>query len=122
MLESLQNILAQSLYHPDSQKKLVELSVSADLTQEERLLLARVQPRGLRLTHLLLMNLRFERVLKGRPDLESWFESDPKGFVEVFRKYNESAPPTVLFAGQEAKQFSKFLEQNSAGKIVGSEE
>ncbi len=112
MLESLQNILAQALYHPDSQQNLTELMLSADLTQEERNLLSRAQPRGLKLTHLLLMNLRFERVLRGCPALEDWFESDPKGFVDIFRKYNMSSPPETLFAVQEGKVFLDFLERN----------
>ena len=114
MLESLQNILAQALYHPDTQERLAELTVTADLTPQERDLLARVQPRGLRLTHLLLMNLRFERVLRGDPSAAEWFERDAEGFVQVFGEFNRSVPPTALLSHDEAARFREFLQQRAS--------
>ncbi len=111
MLESLQNILALALYDPDPKAKLEALARTAELSREERDILSGVQARGLKLTHLLLMNLRFERVLRGCPALKEWFEAEPEGFVAVFRKYHKASPPKALFASQEAEGFLGFLEQ-----------
>ena len=113
MLEALQNILVQALYHPDSQERLNELVATADLTEQERQLLERIQPRGLRLTHLLLMNLRFERVLRGDPSAVEWFERDARGFVQAFREFNQSVPPTALLSREEGERFREFLQRRS---------
>lgn len=119
MLETVQEILVQALFDPDPAAKLAALTASADLTEQERKMLEQAQARGLKLTHLLLMNLRFERVLRGMPAAVAWFEEDPKGFVEAFRRYNESTPPTALLSKEERVLFRDFLEREYPARVSG---
>jgi hypothetical protein len=70
-----------------------------------RAALERVDPDGLRLAALLVAKLRFERLLRGCPEAEDWFEDDPIAFAEVFRAYHHEVPPTAFFPPEEAALF-----------------
>jgi hypothetical protein len=49
--------------------------------------------------------LRFERLLRGSPEADAWFERDAAGFTEAFRRYHAGTPPTAFFPGHEARLF-----------------
>ena len=74
-----------------------------------RSVLETIDPDGLRLTALLIRKLRFERIVRGDPDLAAWFEDDPPGFTRVFRDYLASQPPDRVFPEEEAERFRRFL-------------
>ena len=79
------------------------------LSDSERDHLARLDPDGLRLTALLIQKLRFERILRGDPDLRRRFEEDPEGFTRGFQRYLRATPPRAVFPAEEAEQFRAFL-------------
>jgi hypothetical protein len=63
---------------------------------------------GVRLTALLVAKLRFERVLRGSSAAEAWFDSDPDGFTEAFRRYHAQVAPVAYGPAAEAEQFRAF--------------
>jgi hypothetical protein len=54
-----------------------------------------------RIAALLVAKLRFERVIRGDGDAETWFEVNPEGFTEAFRRYCREVPPTAFSAQAE---------------------
>ena len=96
----------------------------ADLPAGRREAFARTDPDGLRIAALLVVKLRFERTLQGAPSAGSWFERDPGGFTEHFRRYHREVPPTALLAQDEGARFEAWLEAErrsgeSPGRGVG---
>ncbi|MGK3988670.1 hypothetical protein WME99_36840 [Sorangium sp. So ce136] len=60
---------------------------------------------GVRMSALLVARLRFERLLRGSPEAEAWFDRDPAAFSEAFRRYNAEVPPAAFFPAGEARLF-----------------
>lgn len=65
---------------------------------------------GVRMSALLVARLRFERLLRGSPEAEAWFDRDPAEFSEAFRRYHAEVPPTAFFPPGEARLFRGWLE------------
>ncbi len=68
---------------------------------------------GQRLTALLVAKLRFERTQRGSALLSRWFDEDPQGFSELFRRYHEAEPISRVFPAAEAEQFLAFAQARS---------
>jgi len=68
---------------------------------------------GRRLTALLVAKLRFERTQRGSALLSRWFDEDPQGFSELFRRYHEAEPIAAVFPAAEAEQFLAFAQARS---------
>jgi hypothetical protein len=66
---------------------------------------------GVRLTALLVARLRFERLLRGSPDAEAWFERDPASFTRAFARYHAEVPPRAFFPAAEAALFAGWRER-----------
>jgi hypothetical protein len=62
-------------------------------------------PDGVCLAALLVIRLRFERLLRGSRAAAAWFEADPTGFTAGFRRYHTAVAPTAFFPGEEASLF-----------------
>jgi hypothetical protein len=71
--------------------------------------LVHVDPDGLALTSVLVRKLRWERLLRGAPELAQAFEKDPQGFVERWRRYEAEVPPTAYFPIEEAELWWRWL-------------
>jgi hypothetical protein len=65
---------------------------------------------GLRLTALLVAKLRFERLMRGSRRAEDWFDHDPAGFAEAFRRYHAEVLPTEFMPAGEARLFAEWSE------------
>ncbi|WP_438026023.1 hypothetical protein [Sorangium sp. So ce233] len=65
---------------------------------------------GVRMSALLVARLRFERLLRGSPEAEAWFDRDPEEFSAAFRRYHAEVPPTAFFPPGEARLFRAWLE------------
>ncbi|WP_437762207.1 hypothetical protein WME77_29470 [Sorangium sp. So ce764] len=69
---------------------------------------------GVRMSALLVARLRFERLLRGSPEAEAWFDRDPAEFSAAFRRYHAEVPPTAFFPPGEARLFRRWIEARSA--------
>ena len=76
------------------------------LDAETRRRLAAADEDGVRLAALLCARLRFERLLRGAPAAEAWFDAEPAEFAAAFRRYHAEVPPTAFFPRAEAELFS----------------
>jgi hypothetical protein len=56
--------------------------------------------------------LRFERLLRGSPDAERWFDADAAGFAAAFRRYHRDVPAAAFFPPDEARAFGDWLERS----------
>ena len=63
---------------------------------------------GFRLSHLILMKLRFERLTRSSMEAMKEFEFDEKSFVEEFKRYHHSVKPVYFFPPEEADAFDRF--------------
>jgi hypothetical protein len=73
--------------------------------------LHRASADGIQMTALLVARLRFERLLRGSPDAERWFDADVAGFAAAFRRYHHEVPATAFFPPEEARSFRVFFER-----------
>ena len=71
---------------------------------------------GIEMAALLVARLRFERLLRGSPEAEAWFETDAAGFATAFRRYHGEVPPAAFFPADEARAFHDWRSRSSAGK------
>ncbi len=55
---------------------------------------------------LLVVRLRFERLLRGSADAERWFDEDPAAFAVAFRAYHSAVPPSAFFPQGEGELFA----------------
>jgi hypothetical protein len=106
---ALERLLVRAMVAPDPLAVLQRAARDRRLPAPLRELLAAVDADGLRLTALLVLRLRFERLLRGCPEAEALFDADPQGFAERFRRYHQSTPLTAFFPQAEAALFRGFL-------------
>ena len=105
MLAELQQVLVDCCTADDP---LAAMAAARDAHPDLEPLLRHVDDDGLRLTALLVKKLRFERILRGDPDLQKEFEQDVPGFTLWFREYLAEVPPTAIFPQEEAQAFKEF--------------
>jgi hypothetical protein len=70
--------------------------------------LRRADGAGIEITALLVARLRFERLLRGSPDAERWFDADASSFAAAFRRYHHDVPPKAFFPPDEARAFREW--------------
>ncbi|WP_437938133.1 hypothetical protein [Sorangium sp. So ce341] len=71
---------------------------------------------GVRMSALLVARLRFERLLRGSPEAEAWFDREPAAFSAAFRRYHAEVPPTAFFPPGEARLFRRWIEAQAAAQ------
>ncbi|MBL8732321.1 MAG: hypothetical protein JNN13_08130 [Planctomycetes bacterium] len=69
--------------------------------------LAAIDAAGLRLAALLVVKLRFQRLLNASREAAAWFERDAEGFTRAFRDYHQTVPPVALDPWGEAAAFAR---------------
>lgn len=110
MLSEVERVLVEALHAEDPPARLRGLVEGAGgrLAADERawLLAAVADDDGLRMAGLLVVKLRFDRVLRGDPSLRRAFEEDAAAFVERFRRYCRDVPPAYVFPQDEARAFA----------------
>jgi hypothetical protein len=97
--------LTQILLAPDPGRALAAAAVDRRLPPSLRRAFAVADPDGVRLTALLVARLRFERLLRGCPEAELAFKSNPAAFTAIFGRYHRQVPPSAFFPAAEATLF-----------------
>jgi len=105
-LARLESLLADALVAADPAGELRR--GAGTLPPELRAAVAAADPDGVRMTALLVARLRFERLVQGSREAGAWFDRDPKGFTEEFRRYHRAVPPTAHDPAGEAELFSRW--------------
>ena len=108
-LARLQQRLALCLADLDPIAALREAQNDPDLDAREREWLAGVDLDGLRLTALMVQKLRFERILRGDPEVRQRFEADPEATAATIEEYLEESAPRAVFPAEEARAFRAFV-------------
>ena len=76
---------------------------------------AAIDAAGFRIAVLLVMKLRFERLIHGSAIATEWFARDPLGFTRTFERYHRDVPPTAFEAWSEAEIFADWLAADAFG-------
>ena len=97
--------LSRALHAPDPVAALEEFARDPELSPELARRVAAADPRGVRLSALIVARLRFERLLQGSRAVGEWFERDGRGFTEAFRRYHREVPSRAESPREEARQF-----------------
>jgi hypothetical protein len=71
-----------------------------------------VEEDGLRIAALLVVKLRFERLINGSRLANEWFERDGRAFTEAFRAYHLAVPLLAADPWQEAEAFERWLDRS----------
>ena len=87
---------------------LAVLRGAPGLSPEMHAALAQASPDGVRISALLVAQLRFERLIRGSGTSDAWFARDPAGFTASFRAYHAAVPPTAFSPWAEAALFEAF--------------
>ncbi len=106
-LERHQARLADLLLAPDPAAALAAASAAAGAGPE----LAAIDADGLRLAALLVVKLRFQRLMNASAVAAEWFERDGAGFTAAFRRFHHEVPPTALDPWREAADFAAWCER-----------
>lgn len=113
-----EEIVARAMRAPDPAEALARASRNRRLPAELRKALSRAADDGARIAGLLVAKLRFERLLRGSPEAEAWFERDPAGFAAAFRRYHEAVPLTSFFPPAEARAFQRWAESSRSATVA----
>jgi hypothetical protein len=97
--------LAIALTAPDPVRSVRRIGRDARLPMNLRRSLRRARAPQIEMCALLIARLRFERLLRGCPEAEAWFERDPATFSIAFRRYHSQVRPTAFFPPHEATLF-----------------
>jgi hypothetical protein len=104
-LGAWESIVTRLVLARDPASELARLRRSRTIPVTLRRRLARADVDGVVLTSLLVVRLRFERLLRGSPAAEAWFDEDAEGFTAAFKRYHAAVPPTAFFPPDEADLF-----------------
>ena len=110
----VEQALARALMARDPVLALRRAARDARLPAAMRRALSACDPDGLRLSALLVLKLRFERLMRGSPEAQAWFDRDAAGFARAFRRYHSQVPPTAFFPPAEARLFRAWLGRRGA--------
>ncbi|MDA1264675.1 MAG: hypothetical protein O2816_06310 [Planctomycetota bacterium] len=99
-LARLQRLMADALVDPEPDTALR----AADPA------FADTDPDGVRIAALLIVRLRFERVIHGSRQGGEWFDEDPAAFAAAFKRYHAEVPPTAATPSGEARLFEAWVE------------
>ena len=114
-----ERLLVRALTAGDPPAALARAARDRRLSAELRRSFAAVTDDGLRLAALLVARLRFERLLRGSPDAERWFDQDPASFTDAFRRYHAATRLTAFFPAEEARLFKRWWATAKRKKTVG---
>lgn len=104
---------ARALRAADPVAALADVAADASLPADLRAAYAAADKDGVRIAALLVAKLRFERVLRGSDRAGEWFERDPAGFTECFRRYHREVPPVDFWPAEEGRSFTAWAESNA---------
>lgn len=105
--------LAEALCSADPGPALEALRAEPDFAAPSE----HVSEDGFRLAALLVVRLRFERLLNGSRVAGHAWNEDPRGFTERFKQYHAAVRPCAWTPAEEARQYEAWL---STGGTSGS--
>jgi hypothetical protein len=107
-MKRVEQLLAKALMSRDAGEALQKAARDRRTPPALRRALKNVDADGARLAGLLIVRLRFERLMNGSDAASQAFESDPKGFAKAFERYHREVPPTEHFPAGEARLFERW--------------
>lgn len=104
-LARLEVLLADAFCAPDLSVAFAALRLDREFAP----FFAHASEDGFRIAALLIVRLRFERLLNGSSRAADLWNSDPRSFTSHFRRYHPSVPATAYSPRAEAALFERWL-------------
>jgi uncharacterized protein (UPF0276 family) len=104
-LARLELLLADAFCAPDLSAAFATLSSDREFAP----VFAHASEDGFRIAALLIVRLRFERLLNGSSRAADLWNSDPRSFTSLFRRYHPAVPATAYSPRDEAVLFERWL-------------
>ncbi len=104
-LEELQEKMTELLFEEDTDKSFNEFYQYLEESGNETSFISKD---GWRMTHLILMKLRFERLINAVPSMDELFEKDRESFMQIFKEYHSASPQNSFFPQEEIEKFVEF--------------
>ena len=115
-LERLEELVAEAFLSPDPRAALAAAAEDPGLGADLRARLAGAAPDGVRMAGLLVVKLRFERLIQGSRAAGEWFGRDAAGFARAFRRYHGEVAPRAEGPVQEAHAFAEWCARTGADR------
>ena len=109
-----ERLLLAAMTAPDPVRVLRAGARDRRLDADLRRRLARVDEDGVRMAALLVARLRFERLLRGAPEAEAWYDQDPASFTLAFRRYHHEVAPVAFFPRGEMKLWRAWCKRRAS--------
>ncbi|MCY3003750.1 MAG: DUF692 family protein [Planctomycetota bacterium] len=110
-LARLELLLADAFCAPDLSAAFAALRSDREFAP----VFAHASEDGFRIAALLIVRLRFERLLNGSARAADVWNSDPRSFTALFRRYHPSIPATGWSPRDEAALFERWLAERGPG-------
>ena len=104
-LMETQDIMAELLFEEDTHSSYLNFVEYLRSTGQNT---SHIDEDGWRLTHLILMKLRLERLLNAVPSMKELFDKDSAEFMKIFKTYHSQCPSDTFFPQEEIKKFLDF--------------
>lgn len=114
-LETVLQLIGDALLHNSPRERLATSRDSITLSSHNRAVINDLHIDGFVLSGLIVSKLRFERVVRGKPENYDLFLSDEETFTQVFKAYNEAVTPDCYFPIEEAHKFSNYMDLQAEG-------
>jgi len=107
-LQGYERAVARALRSPDPAAAWAAATEDPAVPEEARAAMRAASADGVRVAALLIVRLRFERLMRGSDAAGDLFEKAPRLFTDAFKAYHAAVPPTGLLAQDEARQFEEW--------------
>ncbi|HTF88406.1 MAG TPA: hypothetical protein VK843_08355 [Planctomycetota bacterium] len=101
----LERVLADALTSADPAQFVQRAAQDPRNAAATRAALQSIDLDGLRISALIVVKLRFERLLQGSQNAADWFETDPRGFAAAFKRYHLEIAQRAATPVEEAAKF-----------------
>jgi len=106
----LEGLMAAAIRAADPGTAFAELAGDERLPPAWRAQLADMDPDGVRISGLLVAQLRFQRLMHCSGRARRFFDEDPAGFARAFRAYHTAVAPSEVLPAGEARLFDAWLD------------
>jgi len=108
----IERVLANALTSADPARLVLRAAQDPRLDAAARSALEAIDLDGLGLSALIVVKLRFERLLQGSASAGDWFEADAREFTAAFRRYHLEVEQRAATPSEEAARFESWRAAN----------
>lgn len=114
-IHCFEELVANAMRSPDPSQSFAKAASLTTLSDVQCDALRAASGDGVRLSALLVARLRFERLIQSCPEAAHWYDEDPKGFTQEFRRFHQEVSTEQSVGSSEAREFN-------AWRLIGAQQ